>query len=81
MLKEGEVKELIYLDKNSYINDMKIIGDNLYILDGNKGVLFRLEKSNTINNTPIYSYFIILGINFIFIGVLGIKFLLSLKKK
>jgi len=56
LLKEGEVKELIYLDKNSYINDMKIIGDNLYILDGNKGVLFRLEKSNTINNIPIYNY-------------------------
>ena len=81
LLKEGEVKELIYLDKNSYINDMKIIGKNLYILDGNKGVLFRLEKSNTINNIPIYNYFVILGINFILIGVLGIKFLLSLKKK
>ncbi|WP_415287187.1 hypothetical protein, partial [Clostridium perfringens] len=81
LLKEGEVKELIYLDKNSYINDMKIIGKNLYILDGNKGVLFRLEKSNTINNIPIYNYFIILGINFILIGVLGIKFLLSLKRK
>ena len=81
LLKEGEVKELIYLDKNSYINDMKIIWGNLYILDGNKGVLFRLEKSNTINNIPIYNYFVILGINFILIGVLGIKFLLSLKKK
>ena len=81
LLKEGEVKELIYLDKNSYINDMKIIGKDLYILDGNKGVLFRLEKSNTINNIPIYNYFIILGINFILIGVLGIKFLLSLKRK
>ena len=81
LLKEGEVKELIYLDKNSYINDMKIIEKNLYILDGNKGVLFRLEKSNTINNIPIYNYFVILGINFILIGVLGIKFLISLKKK
>lgn len=81
LLKEGEIKELIYLDKNSYINDMKIIGDNLYILDGNKGVLFRLEKSNNINNIPIYNYFVILGINFIFIGVLVIKFILSLKKK
>lgn len=81
LLKEGEVKELIYLDKNSYINDMKIIWGNLYILDGNKGVLFRLEKSNNINNIPIYNYFVILGINFIFIGVLVIKFILSLKKK
>ncbi len=81
LLKEGEVKELIYLDKNSYINDMKIIWGNLYILDGNKGVLFRLEKSDLINNIPIYNYFVILGINFIFIGVLVIKFILSLKKK
>lgn len=79
-LKEGEVKELIYLDKNSYINDMKIIGDNLYILDGNKGVLFRLEKSDIKNSIPLYNYFVILGINFIFIGVLIIKFMLSLKK-
>ncbi|HAT4313227.1 TPA: hypothetical protein I9097_000463 [Clostridium perfringens] len=81
LLKEGEVKELIYLDKNSYINDMKIIWGNLYILDGNKGVLFRLEKSDLIDNIPIYNYFVILGINFIFIGVLVIKFILSLKKK
>ena len=81
LLKEGEVKELIYLDKNSYINDIKIIGKNLYILDGNKGVLFRLENGNGINDIPIYNYFVILGINFILIGVLGIKFLLSLKKK
>ena len=81
LLKEGEVKELIYLDKNSYINDMKIIWGNLYILDGNKGVLFRLEKSDLTDNIPIYNYFVILGINFIFIGVLVIKFILSLKKK
>ncbi len=79
-LKEGEVKEFIYLDKNSYINDMKIIGENLYILDGNKGVLFRLEKSDIKNSIPLYNYFVILGINFIFIGVLIIKFMLSLKK-
>ncbi|ELC8415631.1 PQQ-dependent sugar dehydrogenase [Clostridium perfringens] len=81
LLKEGEVKELIYLDKNSYINDMKIIWGNLYILDRNKGVLFRLEKSDLTDNIPIYNYFVILGINFIFIGVLVIKFILSLKKK
>ncbi|TPE21622.1 PQQ-dependent sugar dehydrogenase [Clostridium perfringens] len=81
LLKEGEVKELIYLDKNSYINDMKIIWGNLYILDGNKGVLFRLEKSDLTDNIPIYNYFVILGINFIFIGVLVIKSILSLKKK
>lgn len=81
LLKEGEVKELINLKEDSYINDMKIINNNLYILDGNKGVLFKLEKIGRINNIPIYNYIFIMCINIILIGVFITKILLSLRKK
>lgn len=79
-LKEGEVKDLVSLEENAYINDMKIIQDNLYILDGNKGVLFKLHKNVDGNNIPVYNYLFILGINLFIIIVLIIKIVMSMKK-
>ncbi|MDZ5252572.1 hypothetical protein [Clostridium sp. LIBA-8841] len=79
-LKAGEVKDIISLEENAYINDMKIIQDNLYILDGNKGVLFKLQKNIDGNNIPIYNYLLILSINLILIIVLIVKFTMSIKK-
>lgn len=81
LLQEGEVKELIKLKADSYINDMKIINNNLYILDGNKGVLFKLERIGDSSDIPIYNYIFILCINVILIGVLITKLLLYLRKK
>lgn len=79
-LKEGEVKELISLEENAYINDMKIVKNNLYILDGNKGVLFKLHKNIDGNNIHIFNYLFILSINLILIIVLIVKFIMYTKK-
>lgn len=79
LLKTGDKKEVVFFEEEAYIDDMKIIGNSLYLLDGEEGVLFRLvEKNNDFSNN-INAYIILIFLNSIFIFSFILKLIISLK--
>ncbi len=79
LLKEGEKKEIAFLEGEAYIDDIKIIGGDLYIIDGNEGVLFKLSSNYKKSELQVKSYIFLILINSILIAILITKFFLNLR--
>ncbi|MGG5462265.1 hypothetical protein [Clostridium sp. B9] len=80
LLSTGEEKEIIIFENGAYVDDMKFIGDSLYLLDGEKGLLFKVIEKNNGFNDNLKSYIILIFVNSIFICSLGVKLVISLRK-
>lgn len=71
-LKGGDIYDFIDFNSDLDIKDMKIIKGELYILDGYKGALFKVNNKVDVK-IPIYNYYILIGINIFFIFILFLK--------
>lgn len=80
ILKEGYVSSKVKIYKGANLTDIKIQGNDLYLLDGENGYIVKVFKEGQTENDKIiiYCFFLILTISMII--VLVIKLFLDMKK-
>lgn len=81
LLKEGAIKNIAFFEKDAYVDDIKIVNEDLCILDGKEGVLFKLSINKGLGGISVETYMFLIVINSILIVILITKFFLGLKNR
>lgn len=80
ILKEGAVRSKVKLYDGANITDIKIRGNDLYLLDGENGYIVKIFKGGQTQNDKIIIYCFFLVVTITMIIVLVIKLFLDMKK-